>query len=103
MKLFASALLLAALTYVCRANTGTDDPPSVSFDTFPLPLTRTYVSAAAGTPVSKANLDDPFPNDFPPPAITVALEDRRDYPATKKGARYFFPGHNVLRVFRISH
>jgi len=102
MKLLASVLLVATLTYVCRADTATDEPPSVSFGTFPFPLTRTYVSAAGGTPASKARMDDPSPNDVPP-ATTVSLEDARDYPATKKGARYFFPGRNVLRVFRISH
>jgi hypothetical protein len=102
MKLLASTLLLAALSFVWGAETGTDDPPTISFGAFPFPLARTYVSGAAGTPISKARMDDPSPNDFPP-ATTVSLEDARDYPATKKGARYFFPGHNVLRVFRISH
>jgi hypothetical protein len=101
MKLRASALFLAALACACRADTASDDPPSVSFSTFPLPLVRTYVSSAPGTPAAKAKLDDPFPNDLPP-ATTVMLEDARDYPAYKKGARYFFPSHNVLRLFRIS-
>jgi hypothetical protein len=102
MKLLASALLLAALPCVCHADPANDDPPSVSFGTFPLQPIRTYVSAAGGTPASKARMDDPSPNDFPP-ATTVSLEDARNYPATDKGPRYFFPGRNVLRVYRISH
>jgi hypothetical protein len=32
----------------------------------------------------------------------VVLEDRREYPALRKGARYFFPSHTLLRVYRIS-
>jgi hypothetical protein len=102
MKLLAPTFLLAALLCVCHAETAIDNPPLVSFGTFPLPVMRTYVSAAVGTPASRANLNDPFPNDFPP-STTVTLEDARDYPATKKGPRYFFPGRNILRVFRISH
>jgi hypothetical protein len=103
MKLLASVFLLAVLlSCIGRAETNSDNPPLMSFGTFPLPRVRTYVSAAAGIPASKARMDDPSPNDFPP-ATTVSLEDARDYPATNKGPRYFFPGHNILRVFRISH
>ena len=78
-----------------------DSPPSVSFDAFPLPLKRTYVSSEAGTPAGKAKLDDPFPNDYPP-CTTVMLEDVRKFPESKE-PRYYFPSRNVLRVYRISN
>lgn len=74
--------------------------PSVSFGPFPLQSVRTHIWSVAGTPASKAELNSPFPNDFPP-SVTIGLEDARPYPATKKGARYFFPGRNYIRVYRI--
>jgi hypothetical protein len=66
-----------------------------------LPILKTYVSAAPGIPVAKANLDSPFPDDFPP-QTTVAFEDAREFPAFKKGARYFSPARNSLTVYRIT-
>jgi len=78
-----------------------NDPPAVEFARFPLPLLRTSVSAAPGTPAAKAILKSPFPNDFPP-HTTVSFEDAREFPAFKKGARYFSPAHNRIVVYRIT-
>jgi hypothetical protein len=102
MKLFTFALFFFALPCVYCADTASDNPPSVSFAKFPLASARAHVSKKPGTPASKAKLDDPFPNDYPP-ATTIVFEDTRNYPALEKGARYFFPGQNVLRVYRISN
>lgn len=97
---FLLLLLLLGAGFVYGADRATDDsPPSMSMAVFPLPLKRTYVSSAAGTPAKKASLDTPFPNDFPP-SITVMLEDTRKFPSGK--GRYYFPSRNVVRVFRIS-
>ena len=78
-----------------------NEPPSVEFARFPLPLLHTHVSAVLGTPAGKAILVSPFPNDFPP-HTTVVFEDAREYPAFKKGARYFSPASNIIRVYRIT-
>jgi hypothetical protein len=76
--------------------------PGLAFDSFPYPISRTHVYSAAGTPVGKAKeMNSPGPDDFPPSTIVV-LEDRREYPALKKGARYFFPSRNIFRAYRIS-
>ena len=92
--------LLPVGDIVCGAERGPDDAlPSMSFAAFPLPLKRTYVFSAPGTPASKAELNTPFPNDFPP-SVTVMLEDARKFP-TGKG-RYYFPSRNVVRVYRVS-
>jgi hypothetical protein len=94
-------VLMFAANNVCGAQRAADDsPPSISFAAFPLPLKRTYVFSTAGTPAAKAELNTPFPNDFPPSAV-VMLEDIRKF-ASGQG-RYFFPSRNVLRVYRISH
>jgi hypothetical protein len=61
-----------------------------------------HVSKNRGTPASKAKLDDPFPNDYPP-ATTIVFEDAKYYPALRRGGRYFFPGQNILTVYRISN
>jgi hypothetical protein len=78
-----------------------NEPPSVEFARFPLPILNTYISAASGTPAAKAILDSPFPDDFPP-QTTVAFEDAREFPAFKKGARYFAPARNSITVYRIT-
>ena len=90
-----------ALAFIKLAYSSDDFLPTISFAAFPLPLKRTYVSSENGTPASKAKLDDPFPNDFPP-CVTVMLEDARNFPQSKE-PRYYFPSRNVLRVYRISH
>lgn len=93
--------LLFVTSIVCGAQRVADDgPPSVSFGAFPLPLKRTYVFSAAGTPASKAELNTPFPNDFPP-SLVLMLEDTRKFPSGQ--GRYYFPSRNVVRVYRISH
>ncbi|MGH7982692.1 MAG: hypothetical protein ACREFF_06040 [Candidatus Udaeobacter sp.] len=94
-------IALFAIENVCAADRAKDDSAaSIAFGTFPLPLKRTYVSSEAGTPATKAKLNDPFPNDYPP-CITVMLEDIRKFPESKE-PRYYFPSRNVLRVYRIS-
>jgi hypothetical protein len=60
-----------------------------------------HISKKRGTPASKAKLDDPVPNDYPP-ATTIVFEDAKYYPALRRGARHFFPGQNILTVYRIS-
>jgi hypothetical protein len=75
--------------------------PRVSFGTFPLAVHRTAMVAHPGLPAGKAELDSPFPDDFPP-HIVVTLEERREFPALKKGARYFSPARNEITVYRIS-
>jgi len=76
-------------------------PPSVEFGRFPLPLLHTYVESNSGTPAAKAHLDSPAPDDYPPHTM-VCFEDAREYPAFKKGPRYFSPGRNSIRVYRIT-
>lgn len=93
--------VLFASNIVCAAQRAADDtPPSISFGAFPLALKRTYVFSAPGTPATKAQLNTPFPNDFPP-SVTVTLEDARKFPSGQ--GRYYFPSRNVVRVYRISH
>ena len=101
MKTAVLFLLLASLGRLVGAEPTPDTPPAVSFGPFPLAAVRTHMSSEAGTPAGKTEMVSPFPNDFPP-CIVVGLEDARVYPAYKKGARYFFPGRNVLRVYQIS-
>jgi hypothetical protein len=91
--------LLLASHIVCGAERRDDTPPSASFGPFPLPLKRTYVFSAFGMPAAKAELNSPFPNDFPP-SLTVMLEDVRKLPSGQ--GRYYFPSRNVVRVYRIS-
>jgi hypothetical protein len=93
-------LILAARLISGAERAADDSAPSISFAAFPLPLKRTYVFSETGTPASKAKLDDPYPNDFPP-AVTVMLEPSRKVP-TSKEPRYYFPSRNILRVYRIS-
>lgn len=102
MKFYTLTLLFGVMPFVCLANRADDKPPSVSFARFPLASVRVHVSKKRGTPASKAKLDDPFPNDYPP-VTTIVFEEARYYPALRKGARYFFPSQNVLRVYRISN
>lgn len=78
-----------------------NEPPDVEFACFPLPLRRTHFSAACGTPATKANLKPPFPKDFPP-NTAVEFDDGREFPAFKKGARYFSPSRNHIVVYRIT-
>lgn len=78
-----------------------DNPPTVLFDRFPTDFHRTQVSAASGTPASKADLHSPFPDDFPP-HTTVIFEDVRKFPAYEKGGRYFIPAQNGVNVYRIT-
>jgi len=103
MRVRANILLLSLLLgagFVYGADRATNDsPPSMSMAAFPLPLKRTYLFSAAGNPAGKAELDTPFPNDFPP-CLTVMLEDMRKFPSSK--GRYYFPSRNVVRVFRVS-
>jgi hypothetical protein len=95
-------VVLLAIESVCAAESDANDSiPSISFGAFPLPLKRTYVISEAGTPADKANMNDPFPNDYPP-CTTVMLEDIRKFPESKE-PRYYFPSRNVLRVYRISN
>jgi hypothetical protein len=96
---YLACVTLAALVSFARANEPKTDLPCVSFAPFPLPLARTYVSPAAGTPAGKAELNSPFPDDFPP-SLTIDLEDTRGY-KTPKGA-YAFLSHNTFRVYQIS-
>ena len=94
-------VLLLASTVVHGAPRAVEDPlPTVSFGTFPLPLKRTYVSSAAGTPAGKAELISPYPNDFPP-SLTVLLQDVRKFPSGK--GQYYFPSRNAIRVYRITN
>lgn len=95
---FFAGLLLAAHPAVGAERGVKDASPSISFGLFPLPLKRTYVFSEAGTPAAKAEMDTPFPNDFPP-STTVALEDVRKVPGGK--GRYYFPSRNTVRVYRI--
>src|SRR5690349_6305176 len=67
-----------------------NEPPSVEFARFPVPTLNTSVSAGVGTSAAKATLDSPFPDDFLH-QTTVAYEVAREFPAFKKGARYFSP------------
>ncbi len=76
-------------------------PPSVLFGRYPLAMQRTSITSSAGTPADKATLDSPFPDDFPP-HTEILFEDTREYPAFKKGARYFIKASNSLTVYRIS-
>jgi hypothetical protein len=93
--------LLLATAIVCGAQRAVDDtPPSASFAPFPLPLKRAYVFSAVGTPAAKAQLNTPFPDDFPP-SLTLMFEDVRKFPSGQ--GRYYFPSRNVVRVYRISH
>jgi hypothetical protein len=76
-------------------------PPSVLFPPFPLAVSRTAVESHPGTPAGKATLNSPFPDDFPP-HTTISWEDKREYPAFKKGARYFIKATNNVTVYRIT-
>jgi len=100
MKSFACFVVFSILS-LAHAEEKKSNLPSVSFGPFPLPSVRTYVCSATGTPANKAELNSPFPNDFPP-SVTVGLEDARPHPAYKKGARYFFFSRNYIRVYCIS-
>jgi hypothetical protein len=92
--------VLIASNFICGAERAANDlPPSISFGAFPLPLKRTYLFSALGTPAARAELDTPFPDDFPPSA-TVMLEDTRTFPNGR--GRYYFQSRNVVRVYRIS-
>lgn len=75
------------------------DLPSISYAAFPLPLLRSYVNSDPGLPAAKAELNSPFPNDFPP-SVAIGLEDHRSYPAGE--GRYYFPATNHLRIYCIS-
>jgi len=94
-----SALLIGSAIVSGAQRAPDDTPPSVSFGAFPLELKRTYVFSAAGTSARKAELNNPFPNDFPP-SLTVMFEDVRKFPSGQ--GRYYFPSRNVVRVYRIS-
>ncbi|MGH8095638.1 MAG: hypothetical protein ACREIF_19590 [Chthoniobacterales bacterium] len=93
--------LLLAATLVCGEDqTTADTPPSVSYGPFPLPLKRTYVFSALGTPTPKADKSEFWaPKDFPP-SLAIWLQDVRKFPSGK--GRYYFPSRNVLRIYRIS-
>ncbi len=102
MSIFLRAIsaLLLITDIAAGAPLGAEDTtPEVSFGAFPLPLKRTYVSSALGLPADKAELQTPFPNDFPP-FLTVMLEDTRKFPDSR--GRYYFPSRNIVRVYRIS-
>ncbi len=100
MKLKFAILFLSFLPcLICDAES---DVPKISFGTFPYPISRIHFYSENGTPISKAKeMYSPFPDDFPSHTI-VTLEDSRDYPALKRGARYFFPSFNRLRIYNIS-
>jgi hypothetical protein len=92
-------LLLATQVYG-EDQTSADTPPSASYGPFPLPLKRTYVFAAVGTPASKESMSEPWaPKDFPP-SLAIWLENAGHLPI-QKGA-YYFPSKNVVRIYRIS-
>jgi hypothetical protein len=103
--MFTTRPLISAAFGLLSSNIFADEPrnepPSVEFARFPSAILKTYVSAASGTPAAKATLDSPFPDDFPP-QTTVAFEDAREFPAFKKGARYFSPARNRITVYRIT-
>ncbi len=94
-------VILGLLTGNLRAEDAQNGWPSIDFGRFPSPLLHTRVAAYHGSPATKANLHLPEPEDLPP-HMTVDFQDAREYPAYKKGARYFFPAGNNLTVYRIS-
>ena len=102
MKTILTALFIASISSFASVESATDAAPHVSFGTFPLPIVRTYISSAEGTSSERVELNRPFPKDFPP-STTVGLEASPANYAIKKGARYFFPSQNILRVYRISN
>ncbi|MEO5720173.1 MAG: hypothetical protein ABIR71_01725 [Chthoniobacterales bacterium] len=67
---FVALILIAGISH---AAAGTDEIPSVSFPRFPLEIGRTHFYPASGTPAAQAELNTPFPNDFPP-SLTIGLE-----------------------------
>lgn len=101
VALALSLLWISPLSPV-RAGEKAPEIPFVSFGPFPLTHVRTEISAAVGTPVSKAEMNVPYPDDFPP-RVEINLRDERPYPSVAGGkAIYFFPGYNLLRVYDIT-
>lgn len=101
MKTHVLTFVIWSLSVLVHAERPAIGAPKVSFEAYPLPIMQTTVSFTEGIPANRAKLDDPFPNDFPP-CTEVLLEGHLNDPALKKHARYFFPSHNVIRVYRIS-
>jgi len=100
----ARLLIYAAIGLLTRDISASEPPnlpPSIEFGCYPLPILRTFVSSEPGTPAANANFDTPCPNDFPPRTF-VAFEDAREFPAFKKGARYFSAARNNITIFRIT-
>jgi hypothetical protein len=104
----ASVLKLASLSAIFTLLSGStsaedplNNPPAIEFGRFPLPVLHTYVKSRSGTSATKAILESPAPDDYPPHTM-VSFEDIRQYPAFKDGPRYFAPGRNSIRVYRIT-
>jgi hypothetical protein len=93
--------MAALLTCTALAEEAVTLSPMLSFGPFPLNVTRTSVLAHPGLPAGKAELDTPFPDDFPP-HVVVTIEDKREFPALKKGPRYFSPARNTITAYRIT-
>jgi hypothetical protein len=97
MRLLILSLLAASSVHPLYAETSADSIPTISFAPFPRQLERIYLYNYKGTSATKAKMDSPAPDDFPPFAM-IGFEDGHE--ALKPG-RYYFPSRNYLRVYNI--
>jgi hypothetical protein len=97
MRRVILASLLLLIASLSRAEVSADAIPTVSFAPFPQQVARIYLYNHEGTSATKAEMNSPAPDDFPP-CVMIGFEDRQE---SVKPGRYYFPSRNYLRVYNI--